>query len=157
MAFYQNKILFIIFVLSIFQNQAQNRWIDRNAEISFDAKVPSFEPVAAKTQSATAVFEPESGKIAGLVFVNTFNFKVALMQEHFNESYAETDTYPKATFEGQVLNFDKNKPEGTYNVKGNLTIKDVSKPIEIQAEFKRQDKALVFTSDFEVDPQDYNF
>jgi len=157
MGFYQNKIGFIILMVCVFQIHAQEKWIDRNAHISFDAKVPSFEPVAAKTESATAVFEPETAKIAALVFVNTFNFKVALMQEHFNESYAESSKYPKATFEGEVLNYDEQNIDGTYTIRGNLTIKNTTKPIEIPAQFKQNQDSVMLISEFEVDPEDYGF
>ncbi|WP_445159207.1 YceI family protein [Mesohalobacter salilacus] len=157
MGFYLNKFSFIVLILCAFQLQAQDKWIDRNAQISFDAKVPSFEPVAAKTESATAVFEPQTAKIAALVFVNTFKFKVALMQEHFNESYAESSKYPKATFEGEVLSFDDQNINGTYKIKGNLTIKNTTKSVEILAQFKQKQNSILLTSEFEVDPEDYGF
>ncbi|MFB9080069.1 hypothetical protein ACFFWB_22100 [Flavobacterium procerum] len=35
-----------------------------------------------------------------------FEFEMALMEEHFNENYMETDKYPKAIFRGQIEDFD---------------------------------------------------
>ena len=41
-----------------------------------------------------------------MVLVKGFRFKNALMEEHFNENYAESDEYPKATFKGKIEDFD---------------------------------------------------
>ena len=56
------------------------------------------------------------------------------MEEHFNENYMESNTFPKANFKGTItdlskINFSK---DGTYpvTVKGDLTIHGVTKNIE---------------------------
>ena len=53
------------------------------------------------------------------------------MEEHFNENYMESNTFPKANFKGTItdlgkVNFSK---DGTYpvTVKGDLTIHGVTK------------------------------
>jgi len=51
------------------------------------------------------------------LLIKAFEFEKALMQEHVNENYMESDTYPKASFKGKIdniaaVNFKKN---GTYN------------------------------------------
>ena len=43
--------------------------------------------------------------IVSQVFIAGFQFKNALMQEHFNENYMDTHQYPKATFKGNLKNF----------------------------------------------------
>jgi hypothetical protein len=42
-------------------------------------------------------------EFASVSVVKNFHFKTKLMEEHFNESYAETAKYPKATFTGKIL------------------------------------------------------
>ena len=56
------------------------------------------------------------------------------MQEHFNsKDFLNTKDFPKAKFEGKIINISEVDftKDGTYeaNVSGNLTIKDVTKPI----------------------------
>ena len=46
----------------------------------------------------------KSKKLAALAIVKGFRFKVALMEEHFNENYAESQRYPKAKFVTQLKN-----------------------------------------------------
>ncbi|HCT71609.1 MAG TPA: YceI family protein, partial [Bacteroidales bacterium] len=71
-----------------------------------------------------------TGEFVFRVLMKSFQFEKALMQEHFNENYVESDKFPNATFTGKVSNindvpFDKN---GVYpvNVEGDLTIKGIT-------------------------------
>ena len=61
------------------------------------------------------------------------------MVEHFNENYAESDKYPKATFKGKIANFSiENLSENpaTFKISGALTFHGETKklknvPVEI--------------------------
>ena len=86
--------LFIIISLSSF---AQTKMISKTGKITFEASVPAFEEVKGKNESVTFIFNPTTGDIASLALIKSFRFKVALMEEHFNENYMESDTFPKAT------------------------------------------------------------
>ena len=70
--------------------------------------------------------------------MRSFNFRKALMEEHFNENYIESDKYPKATFKGKVVNIEELdlKKNGTYslNVTGDITLHGVTKPVQTKAE-----------------------
>ena len=52
-----------------------------------------------------------------------------LMEEHFNENYMESNTYPKATFQGKIKNLSTINltKDGTYEatIEGDLTIHGV--------------------------------
>ncbi len=66
--------------------------------------------------------------------MQSFEFEKALMQKHFNnKEFLDTKSHPKAKLTGKItnldaINFDK---DGTYkaDIKGELTIKGVTKPI----------------------------
>jgi hypothetical protein len=62
-----------------------------------------------------------------------FEFEKALMQEHYNsKKFLNTKAFPKAKFECSIINVAaiNFSSDGTYEeIKGNLTIKDVTKPI----------------------------
>lgn len=109
---------------------AQNKYVTKTGTLTFEASVPSFEEVAAKNKSATAILNIETGEFAALVLIKGFRFKNALMEEHFNENYAESDQYPKATFKGKIKDFNKSKLEKTYKMSGELTFHGKSKIIE---------------------------
>ena len=66
---------------------SQEKMIDKSGMITFEASVPSFEEVKAINNSVTFVLNPATGEIACLALMKGFRFKVALMEEHFNESY----------------------------------------------------------------------
>ena len=81
------------------------------------------------------------------------------MQEHFNENYIDSGTFPKATFKGLISDFDFSEISSTEKkllLKGILTVRGVEKKIETLATFsKKEDKLLMVTS-FGVKPEDFN-
>jgi hypothetical protein len=115
------KNLLFLLVLACMSTFAQNKYITKTGTINFEASVPYFEEVAAKNNSVTAIFNTENGEIATLALVKGFRFKNALMEEHFNENYAESDKFPKATFKGKIENFDLKNMKSSYVINGQLT------------------------------------
>ncbi len=80
------------------------------------------------------------------------------MQQHFNESYVESDKYPKSTFNGTYTgNIDLNK-DGSYPVttKGKLTLHGVTKDIEVPATLIVKNGTLSGISTFKLNPKDFN-
>ena len=88
------------------------------------------------------------------------NVKKALMQEHYNENYVESNIYPKATFKGKVKDFtadDLAKP-GTREVivEGDLEMHGVKQPRTFKATITVEPTgALKASSDFIVKPEDH--
>lgn len=138
---------------------AQEKYLTKNGTISFEASVPSFEEVAAKNNAVTAIINTETGEIAALVLINGFRFKNALMEEHFNENYAESSKYPKARFQGKVEGFSLQQEPSEYKIKGELTFHGVTKVVEAISTtiYMRNDKIFmdgefkVLASDFKID------
>ena len=153
-----NKALLIILFISTI-TFGQNKFVTRTGELDFEASVPSFEEVAAKNNSVTAIINTENGEIAALVLVKAFRFKNALMEEHFNENYAESDKFPKATFKGKLTDFSFEKLSGINNlfIEGELefhgVIKQISK-IPVTLEYKN-DK-IILSGNFSARPSDFN-
>ena len=84
-------------------------------------------------------------------------FEKALMQEHFNENYVESDKFPKATFKGSILNFDAIKDTATKaKVKGILTIHGISKEMIIEANFTKTKDVILVDGSFIVEVDDFN-
>lgn len=135
------------------------KYFTREGKISFfsDAQI---EKIEGNNSKATAVLDATTGNLEFAVLIKAFKFEKALMEEHFNENYMESDKYPKSTFKGQVTNMsDINlKKDGEYKakVKGKLTIHGVTKDVETMAKFVVKGGKITANSEFEVAVADYN-
>ena len=127
--------------------------------ITFEASVPTFEEVRAVNKSVTFVFNPKTGEIASLALMKGFRFKIALMEEHFNENYMETDDYPKAIFKGKIEGFDTNQLTTNfkdYPIKGNLELHGKSNAIAFIAKIRRTPNGIQIVSSFSLNASDFN-
>ena len=93
----KNAIVIIIGLLMSLHLNAQ-KYFTRTGTTQFEASEKVFEPVEATNKSTTAIFNTKTGAVATQVFMAGFQFKNALMQEHFNENYMDSHQYPKAVF-----------------------------------------------------------
>jgi len=138
---------------------AQDKIVTKNGKITFEASVPSFEEVKAKNDGVTCIINTKTGEIASLTMVKGFRFKTALMEEHFNENYMESDKYPKSTFKGKIENFDLSKVTSDakeYSIKGKMEIHGKSKDVTIKATIKKVGDGLNLVSNFIVNTDDYD-
>lgn len=135
------------------------KYSTRTGNLKFEASVPSFEEVAAENKAASAVLESSKGELAVLALMKGFRFKVALMEEHFNESYVESDKYPKATFKGKIEGFDITKltAEGKlFTITGDLTLHGKTKKITDTAKISKTGDTVTIVGSFEVKPADFD-
>ncbi|MCU0349693.1 MAG: YceI family protein [Flavobacterium sp.] len=149
--------LFLLTAITIVQ--AQEKIITKNGTISFEASVPSFEEIKAKSTTASAILNTTSGEFASLVLMKSFKFKIALMEEHFNENYVESDKYPKATFKGKIQDFEYSKittSPKSYTIKGTLEMHGKSKEITTIATIRKVNGTLEMKADFTVNTDDFN-
>ncbi|NNF74695.1 MAG: YceI family protein [Flavobacteriaceae bacterium] len=141
---------------------SQQKYLTRTGNINFEASVPSFEEVAASHEAVTAILNSENGEFAALALVKGFRFKNALMEEHFNENYAESETYPKATFSGKIISYDKaflDGDEHAIKIKGILEFHGVKKEVEVtdgtilsnKEGLRINGEFMVLASDFGID------
>nr|WP_315257169.1 YceI family protein [uncultured Flavobacterium sp.] len=154
------KTVILIVMLSITKIcLSQENMISKSGTITFEGSVPSFEEVKATNNSVTFVLNPITGEIASLALIKGFRFKVALMEEHFNENYIESDQFPKAIFRGKIDGFDVNKLTATpenFIIKGTLILHGKSRDINVSARIKKLASGINFVSDFSVNASDFN-
>lgn len=153
----KTKLLLTALFLSSFLAFAQKK-ITKTGEIRFEASVPSFEEVKGVNKTATFVLNTETGEIASLALIKGFRFKIALMEEHFNENYLESDKYPKATFKGKVYAFEANELTDSfkdYIIKGMLEIHGKSKEVTIPARIRKAGDGIEISGHFSVNSDDY--
>jgi hypothetical protein len=155
------KILIITVLLFIAEDAliAQVKLFTKTASISFYSK-SLVENIEARNNKAVGIWELSSGKIEFSVLMKGFEFEKALMEQHFNEDYVESDKYPKAVFKGVVengatisLTEDKN-----YKVKinGLLTLHGVTKSISISADVEIKKGIVNASANLNVLLSDYN-
>jgi len=116
---------------------AQTKYIDRAGKASFFSSAP-MEDIEAHSQQVVSIIDVKSGEIAASLLLRSFNFRKALMEEHFNENYVESHKYPKATFKGNITNvqdLDVRK-DGKYSldITGEITLHGVTKPVKLNAD-----------------------
>lgn len=138
--------------------QAQGRYFTKTGRISFYSHAP-LEDIEAVNKTASAVLDAKTGQLQFAVLMKGFAFKKALMQEHFNENYMESDKYPKAEFRGGIVNnsdVDYTK-DGTYSVraKGQLSLHGATRDIEVPATLQVQGGKLEGMATFPVRVADY--
>jgi len=154
------KITFLVLVLISTVAIAQSKYLTKTGSIAFEASVPSFEEVAAKNESVTAILNTENGEFAALALVKAFRFKNALMEEHFNENYAESDTHPKATFKGNIDNFNidsLSELDTSLSIDGSLTFHGVTKEIKgISLTIKKVGDKILLSGSFKVMVSDFD-
>lgn len=152
------KLLFLVLFINLTVS-AQNKYLTKTGTINFEASMASFEEVKGINKSVTAILNADTGALAALVFVKGFRFKNALMEEHFNENYAESDTYPKATFKGDISNFSLNKlqQDKTLTLDGTLTFHGKSKAINgIELTINTSENTISLNGEFSVLASDFD-
>ena len=152
------KLFFSIFVCFSLTFYGQEKYYTKTAEVTFEASVHSFEAVKAKHENVTALFNTNTGEIAALILIKGFRFKNALMEEHFNENYMESDAFPKASFKGKIdgidqIGFSKNKQQLVLN--GIVTIREITKKVSFDVIVSASDGKIYLEGDFILNPSDF--
>ncbi len=154
------KMFFLITALfcTVFAG-AQDIYYTKKGQISFYSKAP-LENIEAHNNEVTSFIDKKKNELAFSLLIKSFKFEKALMEEHFNTTYMESDRYPKANFTGKVKNPEAVKwgTDGFYQitVEGTLTIHNVSHPVTTQATVIIKDKNVSGTAKFNVRLADYN-
>jgi hypothetical protein len=153
------KLLGTMLLLLPIAISAQDRLASRNGEISFFSSTP-MEDISAVNRKVTSVYVPSTGAIEFAALIKAFEFEKALMQEHFNENYMESNAFPKAVFKGKLIAGAHDDPTkaGTHEVsaEGDLTIHGITQHVREKAQLEvAADGTIKARSDFALKPEDY--
>ncbi len=156
------KSVFAIVIFSMLAASAlnaQNRYFTKEGKAHFISKAP-LEKIEAVNRKVTSVLDISTGQIEFSVLMKAFEFEKALMQEHFNENYVESDKFPKAVFKGKIEDADKVNwtTDGNYPVKvsGKMTIHGVTKDITVPGNIEIKSGDIHGTSAFNILVKDYD-
>jgi hypothetical protein len=149
--------LAIAFIGTVAAVQAQ-KVFTKNGSINFNSKT-TMETIDATSNQVTSVLVPGTGDIQFSVQIKSFHFKKALMEEHFNETYMESDKYPKSTFKGKItdlskVNFTK---DGSYavTVSGDLNLHNTTQKATTNGTITVKGGKISATASFVVKLADY--
>jgi polyisoprenoid-binding protein YceI len=149
----------LLLIIAAITNASAQKLITKTGNIKFQASMPSYEEVAAENKSVSAVLDQSTGDFASLVLIKGFRFKVALMEEHFNENYMESEKFSKATLKGKIEDFDISKITSTpknFTLKGDLTIHGKTKPLTVIIKISKAANGVNAIGAFEVKPEDFD-
>jgi hypothetical protein len=152
-----NKLvpLFLLFLSFADFDANQHQYIARQGQISFFSYT-SLENIEAKNNQVLSILDMDKHEIAVSMLMRAFVFKKDLMYEHFNESYIESDIYPKAKFIGKIIDFDaSNKETQTKIIRGKLTIHGITKEIDIKTKIENTNDNYTLTGEFDVLVKDF--
>ena len=135
------------------------KYMTRTGRISFSSHTP-LENIDAINNEVSAVLDGKTGAVVFQAPVKSFKFERALMEEHFNENYMESNKYPRADFNGKITdiaiaNFTK---DGSYKVtaSGKLTMHGVTKDITVPVTLTVKGQEVTGQANFKITPGDYN-
>lgn len=151
------KYSILLGVILIANSLSAQKFMTREGYLKFFGSTP-MENIEAVTNQTNSVIDAATNAIVFQVLLNSFTFEKALMQEHFNENYVESEKFPKAVFKGSIVEkIDFNKP-GTYKVtlKGTMSLHGVDKALEVPATLIVESNGVKLSSEFAMVPEDYN-
>lgn len=135
------------------------KYLSKTGHIWFFSST-AVEDIEAHNHQSSAIINSENGEVVVSVLMKSFEFEKALMEEHFNENYIESDKFPKGKFKGSITNieevdFSKN---GDYEaaVSGALTIHGTPKDVETKMNINVKGDKVRVTGKFSVSPSDFD-
>jgi hypothetical protein len=154
------KHLSVIFIfLGLFFTANAQKYITKNGYIGFYSSTP-VEDIKADNNQVASILNAATGEIVFQVLNKSFRFEKALMEEHFNENYIESEKFPKSTFSGKItdlsaISFSKN---GVYDitVEGDMTIHGVTDRVSVKGTLEVVKDGINAKSKFNIVPERYD-
>jgi polyisoprenoid-binding protein YceI len=152
------SIIIVAFIILCGNMALAQKYLTKTGTITFFSEAP-LENIQAVNNKVTCALNTQTGAMEFAVLMKAFEFKKALMQEHFNENYVESDKYPKATFKGKIenlstINFTK---DFTYDaiISGELTIHGVTQNVKTKGTFTMSSGKIKGNATFTILLSDY--
>lgn len=154
----KNKLCLVLIMLFITQwGMGQDVLKSAKVKVGFFSSTP-LEDIKASSDKGISVIVPKSKDVVFQVNIRSFEFSNKLMQQHFNESYLESDLYPTATFKGKIQENIDYSQNGTYplTAKGILKIHGVEKERLINGTISIVNGTINLISAFDIACKDHD-
>lgn len=155
----KTKFLTLVVLVSCLSSLTAQRLISKTGHVWFYSHTP-VEEIEAHNHQTVSILDVSTGDLQFSMLIKSFEFKIELMQEHFNVNYMESSKFPKAGFKGKITNLsDINfKKDGTYEslVEGQLTIHGISKQVSSTGTIEIKNGVPHIFAKFNVNSEDYD-
>lgn len=138
-------------ISSVMQAQV---YVTRTGSVSFFSETP-LEDIKAENNQVYAAVDLSKKTIAFSMLLKSFLFRKALMQEHFNENYVESDKFPKSTFNGMFTGDVVPGKINTIRVEGVLLLHGVEKKVTTPATIELKEDNLTGFARLQLVPEDF--
>jgi hypothetical protein len=150
-------LLAIVLLSTTFANA--QKYMTKAGTIKFFSETP-MEKIEAANRQVNSALDFSTGNFVFKVLIRGFEFEKALMQEHFNENYMESEKFPNSTFNGKITNIkDVNLgKDGVYKVivEGDLAMHGVTNKVKVNGTVEVKGGKVLGKAVFNVSPKDYN-
>lgn len=131
-----------------------------SAIVAFDASTAIDNLPKAENKTVIGALDLKTGELGFEAAVKNFAFSNPMIQDHFaGDKWMNAEKYPLFTFTGKItdlskVNFSKN---GTYTVpvEGDLTVRNVTRPLTTNATIVVKDGTINTSSSFSITLADY--
>ncbi len=135
------------------------KYMTKAGTIIFSSDTP-MEKIEGVNHQVNSALDFASGNFVFKTLIHGFEFEKALMQEHFNENYMESEKFPNSTFIGKITNINDVNPnkDGVYKVvvEGDLSMHGVTNKIKENGILEVKGGKVLGKATFNVSPKDYN-
>ncbi len=152
------KLTTLVLAACCFLSVSAQKQFTKTGHIWFYSHAP-LEDITAHNYQVTSIMSTTTGDMAFKVTMTAFQFEKALMQDHFNEKYIESEKLPESTFKGKItdlsgIDFSK---DGSYKVKveGDLAIHGITKLVNADGTIAVKGGKIFAQSFFQVAVADY--
>lgn len=152
------KIVFCFFILFSFRLHAQKKFSTEQGNVSFISNA-ELELIKASSPQLKGIIDISTNQFAFTIVVQTFKgFNSELQREHFNEKYLESETFPRVSFTGKIIEQVDFQTDGTYEVraKGDLEIHGEKQTRIIKCKIRINNGILNIDSNFKVPLADHD-
>jgi len=135
------------------------KYMTKRGTIKFFSDTP-MEKIEGTNRQVNSALDFSTGNFVFKILIQGFEFEKALMQEHFNENYMESEKFQNSTFNGKITNIkDVNlAKDGVYKVvaEGDLAMHGVTNKVKINGTLEVKEGKVIGKATFNVAPKDYN-
>jgi len=155
------KISLLILILFFFFNLSGfgTKYLTKTGYIYFKSHTDAID-IDGSNHNVAAIFDSSTGEVVVIVLIKAFDLPLATANEHFNETYMESDKFPKASLKGKVSNFkDVNfLVDGEYPItlEGILSIHGESRDVVQNTVINVKDGVVSGKCSFKVNINDYS-
>lgn len=149
------RLYITLFFIGLAVTVQGQRYKATEGKIKFYSEAP-VENITATNTDGTSIYDHSTSEIVFSVPIRSFQFRKALMQEHFNESYLESEKYPNATFKGKVSDFNINGGKQQVKAMGDMTIHGVTRQITVEGTMKPGAGKIHLETVFPIKVEDYD-